>query len=35
MLKVLAKTLQVGNVIMPPAREVRLWMRREIQKRNL
>ena len=35
MQKVQAQTLKVGDVIMPPAREVRLWMRRDLQERNL
>ncbi len=30
-----ASTLQVGDKIMPPEREVRLWMRRTLQERNL
>jgi hypothetical protein len=35
MIKVRAETLQVGDKIMPPSREVSLWMRRDIQERNL
>ncbi len=27
--------LKLGDVIMPPAREVKLWMRRELKGRNL
>lgn len=30
-----AQDLKIGDVIMPPAREVRLWMRRDLQGRNL
>ena len=30
-----AQDLQIGDVIMPPPREVRLWMRRTLQERNL
>lgn len=29
-MRVLASTLKVGDVIMPPAREMHLWMRRRI-----
>ena len=35
MRKVLAGTLKIGDTIMPPAREVNLWMRRSAQERNL
>ena len=35
MAKVLAETLKTGDVILPPAREVQLWMRRSCQERNL
>ena len=35
MTKVLAETLRVGEKIMPPAREVRLWMRRRLDERGL
>lgn len=35
MLKVRADALKVGDVIMPPPREVQLWMRRTAQERNL
>ena len=35
MTKVRADTLKIGDIIMPPDREVRLWMRRDIQQRNL
>jgi hypothetical protein len=35
MSKVPAHALKVGNVIMPPAREVQLWMRRHAAERNL
>jgi hypothetical protein len=30
-----AELIQVGDVILPPEREMRLWMRREIASRNL
>ena len=30
-----AHTLQSGDVIMPPPRELRLWMRRTLAERNL
>ncbi len=30
-----AETLQPGDVILPPERELRLWMRRENTKREL
>jgi hypothetical protein len=29
------ENLKVGNMIMPPAREVQIWMRRAAQERNL
>jgi len=35
MTKVRADALKVGDVIMPPAREVQLWMRRALAERNL
>lgn len=35
MKKVPAQSLRVGDTIMPPEREVRLWMRRTLQERNL
>lgn len=35
MAKTLVRDLKVGDVIMPPAREVSLWMRRTLQERNL
>lgn len=35
MQKVRADALKVGDVIMPPPREVQLWMRRTCQERNL
>lgn len=35
MRKVLASELKVGDTIMPPEREVRLWMRRDCTERNL
>jgi len=35
MTRVLAEALKVGDTIMPPAREVQLWMRRWAQERNL
>jgi hypothetical protein len=34
-MKITAETLRIGDKIMPPAREVNLWMRRDIQSRNL
>ncbi len=33
--KVVAETLKVNDVILPPAREIRLWMKAELLKRNL
>lgn len=30
-----AAMLHVGDVILPPARELRLWMRRHLQEHNL
>ena len=35
MTKVLAEALKIGDVIMPPSREVQLWMRREMQSKGL
>jgi len=35
MQKVTVNTLKVGDVIMPPAREVSLWMRRDCQEKGL
>lgn len=35
MQNVLVETLKAGDVIMPPARELRLWMRRALAERNL
>lgn len=35
MTKVQASTLKAGDVVMPPEREVRLWMRRTITERGL
>jgi len=35
MSKVLAHTLQVGDVIMPPPRELQLWMRRALAEKQL
>lgn len=35
MAQVRAEKLKIGDKIMPPAREVQLWMRRHIQERNL
>jgi hypothetical protein len=35
MTKLLAERLKVGDRIMPPAREVRLWMRRRLEERKL
>jgi hypothetical protein len=35
MQKVLATELKVGDVIMPPAREVQLWMARAVKDRGL
>ena len=34
-MNVQVQTLKVGDVILPPAREIQLWMRRELQKRGL
>lgn len=34
-MKTTVEFLKAGDVIMPPAREVSLWMRREIQARGL
>lgn len=34
-MKTRAAELKIGDVIMPPDREVRLWMRRACQERNL
>ncbi len=33
--KVLAESLKIGDVILPPAREIQLWMRRHLQERGL
>ena len=33
--KIAAEQLKIGDKIMPPAREVQLWMRRDIQERGL
>lgn len=35
MIKVRADTLKVGDTIMPPAREVSLWMRRHVKDKGL
>lgn len=35
MTKVPAETLKISDVIMPPPREVQLWMRRHLQERGL
>lgn len=35
MTKVIAEKLAIGDKIMPPAREVQLWMRRDLAARNL
>ena len=35
LIKVRADTLKVGDRIMPPLREVNLWMRRHIQEKGL
>jgi hypothetical protein len=35
MTKIVAQQLKIGDTIMPPAREVQLWMRRDIQERGL
>ena len=35
MTKVRAEILKIGDQIMPPAREVQLWMRRHLQERDL
>jgi len=34
-MKVRAETLKIGEKILPPAREVQLWMRRACQEKNL
>lgn len=34
-MKTRAAELKVGDIIMPPAREIQLWMRRTCQERNL
>jgi hypothetical protein len=34
-IRVAAESLRAGDVIMPPPREVNLWMRRDIQARRL
>jgi len=34
-MKMHAAKLKIGDVIMPPAREVQLWMRRAYQERGL
>lgn len=33
--RTVARNIQVGDVILPPERELRLWMRRHIQTHNL
>jgi hypothetical protein len=33
--KIPAQSLRMGDKIMPPAREVQLWMRRTLEERNL
>ena len=35
MAKILAESLKIGDKIMPPAREIQLWMRRHLQELNL
>lgn len=35
MTKVRAETLKIGDKILPPAREIQLWMRRDLEERNL
>jgi hypothetical protein len=35
MLKVLVSTLKVGDVVLPPARELSLWMRRRCTEKGL
>lgn len=35
MTKIIAQCLAIGDKIMPPPREVQLWMRRDINARNL
>lgn len=30
-----AELIKVGDIILPPEREMRLWMRRELSTRNL
>ena len=34
-MKILAAMLRIGDVIMPPPRDVQLWMRRECKERGL
>lgn len=34
-MKVRAETLKIGDKIMPPSREINLWMRRDVKERNL
>jgi hypothetical protein len=35
MTKIKAELLKVGDIILPPAREIQLWMRRTLQEKNL
>ena len=35
MTPILSEKIQVGDIIMPPEREMTLWMRRHIMERNL
>lgn len=34
-MKTIAENLKIGDKIMPPERELRLWMRRSLQEKNL
>lgn len=34
-MQITAAEIQLGDVILPPERELRLWMRRHIQEKNL
>jgi hypothetical protein len=35
MTKILVQDLKIGDTIMPPARELSLWMRKRLQEKNL
>lgn len=35
MTKVIAQTLTIGDKILPPAREIQLWMGKALKERNL